>query len=152
MTHCFRRRVLVAGVLLVAAVAAACGTDDASAPVPPVDTTVAAPITVRTPAVDGGMPVGAGGLSVAEALATDAENPLAVHGYVWGRGDDVRLCTALSVTSPPTCEEPSMQVRGIDLVTMSSTLHDGGTTWTNGEVSLLGDRVDGELQVSGTVQ
>ncbi len=142
---------LFAALLLVTTtVAAGCGNGDASGPVPSVDTTASVTDVTTADPVSGGMPVGAGGLSVQEALATDAENPLAVHGFLVGRGVDVRLCTALLPASPPACGDPSMPVQGIDLVTMSSTMHDGETTWTDHEVSLLADRVDGTLRVSGT--
>ena len=148
-----RTHSLFAALLLVmTAVAVGCGNGNASGPVPSVDPTVAVADVTTAGAVSGGMPVGAGGLSVQEALATDAENPLAVHGFLVGRGVDVRLCTALLPTTPPACGDPSMPVQGIDLVTMSSTMYDGGTTWTDHEVSLLVDRVEGALRVLGTTK
>ena len=143
---------LIVVLLVTPALAAACGSDSGSGPLPSVETTSVVTKVTTAAAVGGGMPVSAGGLSVQEALTTDAENPLAVHGFLVGRGVDVRLCTALLPTSPPACGDPSMPVHGIDLASLSSTVHNGETAWTDHEVSLLGDRLDGALQVSGTMQ
>lgn len=47
-----------------------------------------------------GMVAPGGGLSVAEAISTDAEPPLAVSGWVVGSGADVRLCSRRFDASP----------------------------------------------------
>lgn len=81
-----------------------------------------------------------GGLSVREALASDAEPPLAVAGWVVGSGDDARLCSAYDASADEPCVEPSLSLEG-DV-----------TAASNERVTLFG-AVDGDtFVVSSTLQ
>lgn len=101
------------------------------------DTEVETPAST-SPSAGAVLPGGA--LTVAEAIETDAEPPLAVHGWVVRSGDDARLCSSYDGAAAEPCGEPSLALGGDD-----ASAH--GT-----EVSLLG-AVDGErFVVSSTVQ
>ena len=91
----------------------------------------------RRPAA--GTPAPGGGLTVQEALDSDAEGPLLVRGYLVRRRDETRLCTALAESDPPQCGEPSLRVEG------EIRKRPAGE-----EVSLLGDVRNGVLRVSET--
>ena len=87
-----------------------------------------------------GTPAPGGGLTVQEAIDSDAEGPLLVRGYLVRRGDETRLCTALAESDPPQCGEPSLEVQG----------DTGASRPVHEEVSLLGDVRAGVLRVSET--
>jgi hypothetical protein len=67
-------------------------------------------------ATTGGPSAGAvapgGGLSIDEALTTEAKPPLAVSGFLVGSGDERRLCSTLRESDPEQCGEPSLHVDG----------------------------------------
>ena len=87
-----------------------------------------------------------GGLTVSEALTTDATAPLLVRGYVVSDGDSVKLCEAIDTSqSPPTCEGQSAPLRGYDAAVLDQSK--GEARWSEEEVSVLVDREDGELVV-----
>lgn len=117
------------GVLLVASFAlAGCGGDDSSS--------MGSPTT--SPSSGAALP--GGGLSVAEAIATDAEPPLAVNGWVVRTGDGPRICSSYVPNADESCGQPSLALEG-DV-----------TQGTGERVSLLGS-VDGDtFVVSSTVQ
>ena len=87
-----------------------------------------------------GMVAPGGGLSVVEAISTDAEPPLAVSGWVVGSGADVRLCSGYKAGASKPCEEPSLALKGAGEVT-------SGTP-----VSLLGAVEGNTFVVSSNVQ
>jgi hypothetical protein len=81
-----------------------------------------------------------GGLSVAEAIATNAEPPLAVTGWLIRTGDGPRICSSYTPGADEPCGEPSLALEG--------EVRQG----TGEKVSLLG-AVDGDIfVVSSTVQ
>ena len=136
-----RRRTL-AIVTLTAALAAACGSDDG-------DTDTGAPQPASDGAADSvGAPVPGGGLSVSEALASDLEGPLQVHGPLLVEGDRATLCERLEESDPPGCGGASVEVRGLD-TSQLELQGDGDVRWAD-DVSLLGSVVDGTLTVSST--
>lgn len=81
-----------------------------------------------------------GGLSVAEAISTDAEPPLAVSGWVVGSGDGARLCSGYNAGSGEPCTEPSLALVG------------AGSEASGTQVSLLGAVEGDTFVVSSTVQ
>jgi hypothetical protein len=91
-----------------------------------------------------GAPIPSGGLSVAEAIASDLEGPLAVRGYVIARDDEYRLCEAILESDPPQCGEPSLRIDGPSFAELRK-LSD-----TAAQVSLLGDVEGGVIRVSET--
>lgn len=97
--------------------------------------------TVPTaPSPSSGAVLPGGGLSVAEAISTDADPPLAVGGWVVGSGDDARLCSGYDAGASEPCVEPSLALEGATSVV------------TGTQVSLLGAVKGGTFVVSSTVQ
>lgn len=66
------------------------------------------------PSASSGAVIPGGGLSVAEAIATEAEPPLAVSGWVVGSGDEARLCSGYDASADEPCLEPSLALVGAD--------------------------------------
>jgi hypothetical protein len=116
------------GVVVVVSFAlAACGGDE--------------PSSGETPtSPSSGAVLPGGGLSVAEALATDAEPPLAVSGWLVRAEDGARICSSYAANADQPCGEPSLALEG-DV--------EGET---GEEVSLLGSFDGGTFVVSTTVQ
>lgn len=94
-----------------------------------------------------GAPVPGGGLSVEEALASEVEEPLLVKGYVIGRADELRLCSAILESYPPQCGEPSLRIEGDVGVDLQE---EGDARWTDEQVSVPGEVEDGTIRVSET--
>ena len=121
----------VAGALLLAA----CG-DSIDEQVPTVDDTSASTV--------GGALAG-GGLSVAEALATDAIGILAVRGFIVDDGVLARLCETLAESFPPQCGGASVAVPGYQAVDVGPLSQAEGVTWTDQPVVIFGELIDGTL-------
>lgn len=115
----------VAGVA-VTLVLAGCGRDPAAVP------------TTSSPSSGAVLP--GGGLSVAEAISTDAEPPLAVGGWVVGSGGGARLCSGYSTGASEPCVEPSLVLVG------------AGSEENGAQVSLLGAVEGDTFVVSSAVQ
>lgn len=93
-----------------------------------------------------------GGLTVEEALATDARGPLLVTGsYVHATGQPPRLCSALLESYPPQCGEPSLVVEGLDESGIEGLEREGGTTWAS-RVTVTGPREGKTITIDPTVQ
>ena len=161
-------------LLLFAAIAllvAACGgsDDDAAAALPINDNTDAAPALDAaclvgepecndTPGgeptdlpppgddvvVSDGMAVD-GGLTISEALETDATGIIAVKGFVVAVGDQVQLCEALAESFPPQCGGPSIQLDGLDQIDPDELKTEGDVSWTDLTVTVFGELSDGML-------
>ena len=130
----YERRITVRPLLLLAAgvvLAAGCGGDDGDRARPP--DSAAGP-----------------GLTVSEALESDAEGPLLVRGALHAREGAIRLCEALAESHPPQCAGPSLRVEGLSLSDVDGVRTAQGVSWTEGEVKLLGDLEGGALLVSDT--
>ena len=113
-------------VVVVSFALAACGGDDSSSRDSPVSSSGAA--------------LPGGGLTVSEAIATDAEPPLAVTGWVVRNSDGPRICSSYTAGAEEPCGEPSLALEGVV------------AQGTGEKVSLLG-AVDGDtFVVSSTVQ
>ena len=117
-------------LLLVAASAAlglaGCGGDSTADP--------------TAPPPSSGVVLPGGGLSVAEAISTDAEPPLAVGGWIVGSGEDARLCSGYAADAAEPCVEPSLSLEG------------AGSEVSGTRVSLLGALEGDTFVVSSTVQ
>lgn len=123
---------------LVLALAAAlalsgCGADD--------------PAAHTTPGASAlGAPTPDGGLSVADAKASDLSGPLMVRGYVIADVDEYRLCEAILESEPPQCGEPSLRINGLSPEELRRLFD------RREQVSLLGE-IDGDvIVVSETAQ
>lgn len=150
--------------LALVLVGAACG-DTSDAEQLPIDDGSANPAATcpegtpdcsDTPFVDGeptdglppgdstGMPVG-GGLTVSEALATDATGPLSVTGFYVDSGSGPMLCEALAESFPPQCGGASLPLADLSAVDPESIQSEQGTSWSDDRVFVLGELVDGVL-------
>ena len=119
---------LVAAAVVVFALAG-CGGDSAVVSTSP-----------PTTSSSSGMVLPGGGLSVAEAIATDAEPPLAVGGWVVGSGGNLRLCSGYDAAASEPCVEPSLALQGAD------------SGESGARVNLLGAIEGDTFVVSSTVQ
>ena len=165
-------RRLLLFVSALALVAAACGTDTADLPVNPNpgaeppgiagaclegepdcnDTLEPGEVPDDLPPSDVGS--GAlvdGGLTVSEALATDATGILAVQGFIVDDGSTARLCEALAESMPPQCGGASVPVDGYENAEIGPLASAQGGTWTDQSVVIFGDIIDGVLMVNTTV-
>ncbi len=172
------RRILPV-VFALALVAAACGSDgsddpaDVSAGDPPVasickegeadcDDAVqpgepGEPVAEDPGSVDSG-PVTStgtlvnGGLTVEEALETDAVGVLAVKGFLVADGTTIRFCSALLESFPVQCGGASVVVDAPDVESLVfddeiPLVREQGVTWTDQTIVLLGELIDGVLVV-----
>ncbi len=142
-----KKRIAMLALLAVAAAIGAAGCGGGSDAGTPADTG-AAPSQ--------GAPIPGGGLSIQEAIDSTLEGPLMVKGYlVAPEGGPVRLCSALLESYPPQCGEPSLVVEGLDLATVEGLAQTSEpdlaqVTWSDAEISILGDVEDGVITVSQT--
>jgi len=94
--------------------------------------------------------------TIEQAIASTLQGPLMVKGYlVAPEGGPVRLCSALLESYPPQCGEPSLVVEGLDLATVEGLAQTSEpdlaqVTWSDAEISILGDVEDGVITVSQT--
>ncbi len=144
-------RLRVSGATLIAAVlaislAVACAEGSPAEPAPSTGVVTRA-VTSAPGAVSGSGP----GLTVADAIASLLEGPLLVNGFIFTRGDEVRLCSSLPGAPPPSCGEPSIEVAGLDPSAIAGLERLAGIGWTNEPAQVLGVKIDGVLTVSGTM-
>ena len=93
-----------------------------------------------------------GGLTIEEALETDADPPLAVRGSLVATADEIRRCSGLAESHPPQCCGASLRVRGLDPSELEGLQEAEGVRWSEREVTLLG-AVEGDvLTVDPTVK
>ena len=97
-----------------------------------------------------GMLVG-GGLTVSEALATDATGIIAVQGFLFVVGGEARLCELLAESFPPQCGGADIPVTNYEEVLGTPIQEAQGVTWTDEVVTFLGEIVDGTLVVDPLV-
>lgn len=116
---------------------------------PDCEDTVAEPLPLNDDeAVSPGMGAVAGnGLTVAEAIASDLDETLAVGGFLLADADGVRLCDVLAESYPPQCAgEGALTVEGLDLDEYPVEEAEG-VRWTNDLVVIFGQVLDGVLVV-----
>lgn len=87
-----------------------------------------------------------GGLTVSEALSTDAEGVIAVHGFVVQDDSGIRLCELLAESFPPQCGGATLDLSGLGGVDLDELQSSQGVTWTDHPVTLVGEIVDGVLE------
>lgn len=103
------------------------------------------------PITQSGGALAGGGLSVPEAMASDATGIIAVSGFLFDDGSGIRLCEALAESFPPQCGGSYLLVDGLSFDDVGNLPEaenimvstEQNVTWTDGFVSLLGD-VDGD--------
>ncbi len=113
-------------------------------------------IVVAAAACGGGNPAATAPdeqLSIEEAIASNAEGPVTVRGYIVApAGQTTMLCSALLESYPPQCGGPSLIVEGIDLSRIEALTGTNDPSlaqvqWSDREVSLLGSVEDGTFVV-----
>lgn len=156
-----------AAILALLLVVAACGDDQNSSELPPVgdDAPPAAGACIEgtidcndtlfpgdepqesLPPGDrlAGTPIGGGGLSVAEALETDATGIIAVRGFYLDSGSGPMLCEMLAESLPPQCGGASLPMADASPIDPDSIQTNQGISWTDGEVFVVGEIIDGVL-------
>ena len=92
-----------------------------------------------------------GGLSVADALATDLTGVIAVKGFLMVDDQGARLCELLAESLPPQCGGAAISVTGYEEVLGTPLESAQGISWTDELVSFLGEIVDGAFVVDPTV-
>ena len=100
--------------------------------------------------VTGGM-VADGGLTVSDALTTDASGVIAVQGFLFDDGSGPVLCEVLAESFPPQCGGASVAVEGHEEAVDVPIVSEQGVTWTDQPLTLFGEIVDGALVVDPTV-
>jgi hypothetical protein len=100
-----------------------------------------------------GVPGPGGGLTVSQALKTEATGILMVRGAVLARDDgEARLCSALGESYPPQCGGPSLKLEDLRLTEVEGIQTAQGVSWSEREVRLYGT-LDGDvLTVSHNVR
>jgi hypothetical protein len=94
-----------------------------------------------------------GGLTISEALATDATGILAVKGHFFDDGTGPRLCEGLvGLGERYGCDGQHISVTNLDSDTVGTfvVFHDG-LTYTEDLLTLFGELVDGSLIVDNLV-
>ena len=89
-----------------------------------------------------------GGLTVSEALATDATGIIAVKGFLVVDDSGARLCELLAESFPAQCGGASIPISGYEEVLSVPLNNSQGISWTDDLVSFLGEIVDGTLVVN----
>ena len=92
-----------------------------------------------------------GGLTVSEALATDATGIIAVKGFLVVDDSGARLCELLAESFPAQCGGSSIPISGYEEVLSAPLNNSQGVSWTDDLVSFLGEIVDGTLVVDPLV-
>lgn len=92
-----------------------------------------------------------GGLTVPEALQTDAEGPITVRGLLLDDGASVRLCEISLESYPPQCGGASLEVAGVDVAALEAATTGSDVSWVD-QATLTGTIEDGTLVVDDTTQ
>ena len=92
-----------------------------------------------------------GGLTIPEALTTDAASVLAVKGFYVADSTGVRLCELLAESYPPQCGGESIVVHDLETTDLGIVQNANGVTWTDDVVTVFGEITDGALVVSANV-
>jgi hypothetical protein len=88
------------------------------------------------------------GISVTEALASDLDSPLLVNGYLVVTDGQARLCEALAESFPPQCGGARLKIEGLDLASIDGLQEEGGVTWSDDQIQLLGALKGGVFDVA----
>ncbi len=117
--------------------------NDTPGDLPPPGDIADEPLTPSPAVVDGG-------LTVSEALATDAKGVIAVQGFLLVADGTSLLCDALAESYPPQCGEASIEITGYEEALGAPITSAQGVSWTEELVGFLGEIVDGMFVVDPT--
>jgi hypothetical protein len=90
------------------------------------------------------------GLSVAEAIAYQGSEPVAVHGYVVRTSETAQLCETLAESFPPQCGGASLALVNADTIDDLPLLEEGDVQWSSNSVILVGTVAGTELTIEAT--
>jgi hypothetical protein len=90
------------------------------------------------------------GLSVAEAIAHEGSEPVAVHGYVVRTSETAQLCEVLAESFPPQCGGASLVLVNADATDDLPLLEEGDVQWSPDIVILVGTVAGNELTIEAT--
>ncbi len=93
---------------------------------------------------DDGAPV----TPLSPAEAASASGQVAVTGFLVDVAGESRLCAALAESFPPQCGEASITITSLDQIDPDDLKTEGDVTWTDYQVTLFGEMVDGTLVVT----
>lgn len=106
---------------------------------------------VADAATNSGMVVG-GGLSIPEVLTTDATGIVAVRGHLFDDGSSLLFCERLvGLGERYGCGGEGIPITGLDPTRVPDVVFLEGTTYTELEIILFGEVVDGTLVVNDLV-
>lgn len=103
------------------------------------------PVTPPPSGTSSGMPIPGGGLTIAEALETDATGILMVTGFYFDDGDGPMLCEMFAESLPPQCGGATIALADITPIDPDSIRSESGVSWTDQPVIIVGEIVDGIL-------
>jgi hypothetical protein len=86
-----------------------------------------------------------GGLTVSEALVTDASGILAVQGFYVDDSNGPRLCEALAESFPPQCGGANVELGDLSGIDIGELQSSGDVTWSDGVVVIVGEIINGVL-------
>ncbi len=99
-----------------------------------------------------GAPRPGGGLTIAQVLASDSDEPLLVRGHLQGGdGGPAQLCGTVGDSYPPYCGEPTLIVEGVAPDDFDDVQRQGDVWWVD-DARLLGRLRAGVLTVDQTSQ
>jgi hypothetical protein len=92
-----------------------------------------------------------GGLTISDALGTDATGVLAVKGFLVADDSGALFCELLAESLPPQCGGASIAIEGYDEVVSVPLKEAQGVTWTDDVFTVFGEIIDGVLVVDNSV-
>ena len=82
------------------------------------------------------------------ADAADAIGQATVTGFLVDVAGESRLCEALAESFPPQCGGASITMTSLDQIDPDELKTEGDVTWTDYQVTVFGEMVDGTLVVT----
>lgn len=83
------------------------------------------------------------GLAVSQVLETQIDGGFAIRGYFYDDGTGPRLCESLAESFPPQCAGPAIQLDLNGNQPPEGVSSEQGISWTDTEVEIIGQVVDG---------
>jgi hypothetical protein len=91
-----------------------------------------------------------GGLTVAEALAYEGTETIAVQGYLVVDGQTGLLCEVLAESYPPQCGGQSLAVTNPEAASGAVLVEEGEIQWSEQPLTLFGHVSNGQLTIDAT--
>lgn len=92
-----------------------------------------------------------GGLSITEALASPVEGIIAVRGHLFDKGSPMLCEELVGGGEGYGCEGERISVSNVDLESFPNIVFFEGTAYTEDEITLFGELIDGTLTVDELV-